>query len=329
MKKLIILLLFIIAAHFSNGQIVASSCFAPDSIAALYTNDADRLAVRKLYRQNLSYTDSIIIPTSHSDIPKNALIAVYNAYSLPARDSVASILNIHTFPHPTLNSLIVAADSTLQWMQRLKLGIIPTGNSELDSLLLLYQLNLESYQDFGNFLTYHMVVFETESNYNLLPLASLFANIPGVEFAHPNTFAGDGNNIWDSVYTDHVELIYSYGWGDCPSGCTSRRFWKFNVYPDCSVEYLGSYGDPLFFLNLPNPVYNEISIYPNPFSTTVSIRGISQEFEYSFSNIIGQQVLSGISTGNRIDNLHQLEKGIYLLSLKTDTNSWTIKLVRE
>ncbi len=41
--------------------------------------------------------------------------------------------------------------------------------------------------------------------------------------------SGAGTEIInDSIYSTHVELTYSYGWGDCPSGCMWRRYWKFS-----------------------------------------------------------------------------------------------------
>ena len=37
-----------------------------------------------------------------------------------------------------------------------------------------------------------------------------------------------------------MRLTFRNGCGDCPSGCTRGRFWKFKVYyTNCSVKYLG------------------------------------------------------------------------------------------
>ncbi len=40
-------------------------------------------------------------------------------------------------------------------------------------------------------------------------------------------------------------FVYSVGWGDCPSGCTHRHDWIFEVTDDLEVSLSGSRGDPL------------------------------------------------------------------------------------
>lgn len=242
MKKIVLFLSIFVGVKIVIGQTVFSSCIAPDSIVALYKDDADRLAIKKVFRVGSIYTDSIKIPKLWSDTVMNALIAVYNATTLPARDTVISIYDIHTFPNPVLNNISVFADSNLTWMNQLQNNIIPTGNLSVDSLINDFGLNLSSYLDWWNSFPYHTAVFQSDSNYNIPAMVNRFLTIPGVFYAESSNYYGDGNDISDSIYSTFVELIYSYGWEDCPSGCINRRFWKFRVYYDCSVEYVGSYG---------------------------------------------------------------------------------------
>jgi len=91
MKKLVLSFLLGATVFYCNGQIVQSICTAPDSITEKYIDDADRLALRKTFRIGSSYRDSVTFSKSFSNVSQNALIAVYNAYSLPARDSVIRI----------------------------------------------------------------------------------------------------------------------------------------------------------------------------------------------------------------------------------------------
>ncbi len=329
MKNIILIILVLSSNKFVFSQIVNSSCNAPDSIKALYKNDADRLALRKIFRQNLAYKDSVVIPQLHSDTIMNALIAVYNSTSLPARDTVISTFDIHSFPYPSMNSLIVAADSTFPWMQQLKMGIIPTGNSQVDDIITDYNLNLGSYSNFGNSFYYHVVVFSSNDNYNISALGSTFSVIPGVYFTENNGFSIDGNEIEDSVYNDHVELIYSYAWGDCYSGCMYRRYWKFNVYFDCSVEYAGSYGAQLEFAGIDEIQENNISVFPNPFTSSIFVKGVEEAFDFSILNVMGQTVLKGNSANGLIDNLSELKEEIYFLQIVTNEKYWTVKIVRK
>lgn len=329
MKRILILLPLLTWAFASSGQPVHSSCTAADSILARYQDDADRLTLRKIYRQGSTYMDSILIAQSHVDIVLNALIAVYNATTLPARDSVISIFDIHAFPEPILNGFNVAADSTLPWMQQLKLGNIPTGYAAIDNVIATYNLSMQSYLTFGNSYPWHNVVFISDNNYNFLPLTADLATIPGVYASEPNVSVGDGDNISDSIYSDHVELIYSRGWGDCPSGCTARRFWKFNVYFDCSVEYVESYGTLLPITSVVEPTISEISVFPNPFSQNIQVRGFSKTFNYTISNILGQPVLKGTSVSGTIDNLNELNDNFYFLTIYNNQRKRTFKLYHE
>ena len=99
MKKIIAIFVFFIVTHSVISQTVVSSCSASDSVKALYIEDADRLALKKIYAQNLADTNSIITSQVHADTVLKALIAVYNATLLPARNAIVSHYNIHSFPN--------------------------------------------------------------------------------------------------------------------------------------------------------------------------------------------------------------------------------------
>jgi hypothetical protein len=329
MRNAIVIFFFFFGAIFANAQKVVSSCTAPDSIISKYIDDADRLALRKFYRHNLSYKDSIIIPQTHADSALHALVAVYNATTLAARDTVVTQFHIHTFPNWVMNSIIVEADSNLSWMLQLKLGNLLTGNASVDSLITKYRLKLDHYYHYSNVFSYDIVVFKSDSNYNIFPMTKLFETIPGVYFSDLNGVIGDGNNITDSIYTDHIELIYSVGWDDCPSGCIARRFWKFNVYFDCSVDFVGSYGNVLPKTGITYINDRGFSIYPNPFNETIFIDGVTGPFVFSITNLIGQELITGQSANNRIDKLDKLTMGVYILTIKTDNKTAVFKMCKK
>ena len=233
-----LLVCFLTVISIAHGQITPSSCFASDSIRALYRNDADRLAVRWLYSSNSPWADSVNIPQDLSDTLLNKLIAVYNATSLPARDSVILLYDIHTFPDTALQVINVHADSNLSWMQQLHVGNLNTGNVQVDNLITGYNLNLTNYSTNLSLFWWHSVRFEADTNINTFALASLFSSMIGVFECLPEYPYGSGSDITDSITSNYIDLTYSYGWGDCPSMCIFYHYWKFRVYPDCSVEYL-------------------------------------------------------------------------------------------
>lgn len=330
MKKLAPLITLMILTQFGFGQTVPSSCTAPDSIVKKYNTDADRLTLRKIYQNNLNYVDSIDIPQIHADTILNALIAVYNATFLPARDTVVAIYEIHSFPEPDINRIAITADSNLTWMQQIRNGVSPTGNSTIDSLTNLYHLNLTAYStiSFGPYPT-HRVIFISDSNYNFQALTSTYTAINDIYSSFTNGWAGGGYEITSTIYSDHVELIYSIGWGDCPSGCSYRRYWKFKVYYDCSVEFVSSYGNSLttaigeFNNSLP------ITISPNPFNSYIKISGIKGNYDYVIYNILGKELVRKKVLENQIDNLDWLPSGYYFLKIDANGKSITKKLMKK
>lgn len=199
----------------------------------------------------------------------------------------------------------------------------------MDSLIATYFLTIDNYKTYYGLFYWHLVTFKSDSNYNILPMTNLFNAIPGVFVSEQVGSCCDGNNIWDSIYSDHVELIYSVGWGDCPSGCTERRFWKFNVYHECSVEFVGSYGNPLPIVGMNTINKKSISVKPNPFIEFISIDGIDNRFNYSITNSFGQILLKGQSTNNILDNFNGLTCGIYFLTIHTDNQTATFKIQKK
>ncbi|MCC6840692.1 MAG: T9SS type A sorting domain-containing protein [Flavobacteriales bacterium] len=249
----------------------------------------------------------------------NALVAVYNS-ELPARDTVVDLLNIHNYPTSTMRLFLVSADPNLPWMQQLSLGITPTGTPSIDTLLSTYGASFTGYQTWPWGAS--TVTFETQHNVNIPALCSLFEAQPGVGYAEPNGGCCDGDRITDSVYTDHVNLAYSHGWGDCPAGCTERRFWTFNVYPDCSVQYLGSYGSTLpGAMHVPRLQLPDVGIHPNPVDDVLRLRlppGFVPASEWDVHDATGRVVRCG-RLGSNISELSVagMDRGTYLLVLHT------------
>jgi uncharacterized protein YjdB len=90
-----------------------------------------------------------------------------------------------------------------------------------------------------------MFVLKSDLNYNLPVITDQISKLMGVHDASVNHSIGDGDDITAIDSTDHIDLIYKLGWDDCMAGCISNRYFKFRVYLNYSVEFIGSYGDLL------------------------------------------------------------------------------------
>lgn len=75
--------------------------------------------------------------------------------------------------------------------------------------------------------------------YNPVVLAKELTAKNLVTSAEPNNIVGGGDRIryQAGVYE------FSHGWGDCPSGCLNRHYWKFSVSPS-GAKLISESGSP-------------------------------------------------------------------------------------
>jgi hypothetical protein len=321
------LLLFTLScfALQASAQRIQSSCTAPDSVKAIYQNDADQMALRRINENRFPAKDSINIPFLHSDSILKVLLAVYNLKTAEA-DTVARILKLHAFPKYGLKNCAMFADSTAYWMVKLRNKITPCGQSTIDALINTYNLKY-SYSTSG-FNASHIVNFSSEKNLNISKMAEMISRLPGVNMVFNGGYAGGGFDISSKWYDDHIELLYQYGWGDCPSGCIYSRFWKFNIYPDCSVEFVTSYGDKLPNTSIEQASKPSIALQPNPFSNTFTITNTQGPVHIKIINMQSALVYDAYTQSNELNDLGDLAPGLYYVQIiEANKNTW-IKAIK-
>ena len=235
---LICLVLTLFCSLSSLSSQIPGFCDAPPAVTSFYTTEAKQLALREMLTDPF-WEDSINVPAELYKPILNALLAVYNATQYAERDSVVECFAIKAFPIPYPYSISVSTDTSVAWVKKLLNNITPTGNAQVDQLMETYGLTKASQFIFsGN------AIFSIQSAQplNCVALAKKFEPIVGVNYSEPEGSVGDGNNIIYSKLNDQITLVYSVGWGDCPSGCISRRYWKFNVL-NCEVQFAGASGE--------------------------------------------------------------------------------------
>ena len=214
----------------------------PDSVAQQYVEDAALLAFQ-ITRGVEGDAASIVLPEPLRETLYNALGHVWHSSNLPARDSVIVQFDIHPFHLHSVHRLRVSVETEADWIQAWIDGEIMTGNAEVDQITQEWALTLEEPLDPND--PFPTAQLYSEEARNLLSLSSEFEGIEGVRYSNPRTYAGDGNTIDVAPRENAIELVYSRGFGDCPSGCIGRHYWRFSVAADGSVEFLESYGSPL------------------------------------------------------------------------------------
>ena len=221
---------------------VAAPATVPDAVAEAYAEDAAQLAF-EIVREVDRDAASVVLPEALQETFFNALGHVWHVTGIPERDSVVVHYGIHPYPTYSLHDVVVGVHLSAPWVQSWIDGDALTGEPSIDRITQAWDLTLAERLD--PFCSLCYVILHTEQPINTLALAVEFTDIEGVRYAEPSALAGAGDSIDVTSLDDAVELVYSKGFGDCPAGCINRRYWRFRVAVDGSVEFLESYGSPL------------------------------------------------------------------------------------
>ncbi|MFK7808313.1 MAG: T9SS type A sorting domain-containing protein [Saprospiraceae bacterium] len=342
MKKIYTLLLLLFAISSVEAQSVSSSCVAEDSLNSYYHFDATKLAVRNLYNNASTDTSSVVVSEVYINEIMRALVAVHQAYDLPARDEVVDFYNIHALEAPATNRFVLYADTShlwvRSWMNNELITELEEVNELVDSFELFFPRSSELIFDEQLGQTLVKVHFQSEEHLNLQPLLDLFRNIDGVVFCEKEIYQGEIEK--DIQYTantteNYVDLIYRYGWENCESGCRNEHFWNFRIYmSDCSVEFLSDSGSPLLVNNL-NSI-SQVLTYPNPTSDFVNVKIVgpaNADFIYRLHDAYGQLIESkdlGFHNGliNLQIDLSTLPVGVYFITLSHEGQLLTERVMR-
>lgn len=324
--RLVFLFTVLLLSTSVKSQVVPSNCTAPDSIVDRYREDATLLTLRRIYLNEDSHMDSVIIPVNYIDTVLNAMIAVYNATSIPERDTVIDILDISPLHDLGLHMFTISADSGLVWMNQLEVNNLNTGFTLLDNIITDYNFSQYGYYDWPWW--YHSSTFVTTDIYNINAIIEPLSSSPQVYDIFPDFNMFDGSDMLHIIHADHVELRYMYRWGDCPSGCMYQRTWVFNVYFDCSVEFVESYNGQapdasLSIINLDNVTFG-----PNPTSESIKVNGIEGQYDFNILDPLGKVLLSNTNNGTESIDLSTLSMGTYFLQIMKESANLQRKIIK-
>lgn len=217
------------------GTVPPSSCAISSEAETYFKYEAAQLAVDQLFLEGSADTGSIDIPADYYNAYLKALGLVYDATSLPERDTVINMQLVCEMN--TCHSIVVCSGST--WIDNWFHNIIPTGNTGVDNAITQYGLTITA-GPFGSPLP--MYIIEANQPVNGIALAHLFSGFPNVQFAEPNTYYGFYSKLTGSFNGDVAHLVFYEGWGDCPAGCFGYHRWEFDVnVSTCAVSFTGYY----------------------------------------------------------------------------------------
>jgi len=311
------------------GQRISSSCQSSIEFSNNYAQSTYSITYNLIRESNLSYKDSIEFPSLLLDSVFKALTAVYNLDTLPESDSIYSWCKVKCLNNYELNYITFIADSNSALANALIQKRIPTGIKSFDSLYDYFKMSLNIASP--GWPNGTAVILKLDDYYNVPVINKLLLKVPGIIDTGYIGSLADGSTIqcrFDSAYTS---LKYIYKW-QCPNfkgNCLFKRMWDFRIFPDCSVEYLGSSGDLLPKTGINNIENKSIQISPNPFSSRLFVHGVESPYSYHIYDITGKLMKSNENVNINEINLDQLDIGLYFIDIESTQGFTHIKIVKE
>lgn len=208
-----------------------------DSLFQILLDDTKLLCLNIYAIEEKREMLDIEILNSHIGPIIAALQMVHIDSLLPAAAAVREY-DIHALCPVHLHQGMLKADSTsteiMSWLHN---GY--SGNGTLDDLIYENNITIDSISP----ISYN---YYSEVGINHTAFAIALKKLDFIIDANASSCIGDGSQIEIIDYTsDFIHFIFSYGWGDCPSGCIKRHYWEIGVYGSGIVELIDESGDKL------------------------------------------------------------------------------------
>lgn len=275
MKKIVLFGLLLLSFAFVKAQNFNSSIAPTTIMETTYRNDACRLAINRMYQIDSLLADSITIPNTIIDTMLKGLYAIANMQNAIVRDTIIDKFGFTNFEPQSdsthfsytsqygyvygLKKIRLVVDNTYSWGAQWQIGNYATTNNDTVNYLIdKYQLVVEK-DSFQFYPTRTRYIITSPVAINAKALAKKFGQFTevGNEYAYDmggigNYYFTNKNTIQCTIAGDTLKMMHNYGCGDCPSGCTLGRIWKFNVLNTntCTVNYLSveNWGGPVAWL---------------------------------------------------------------------------------
>jgi hypothetical protein len=213
----------------------------PQAVIRKLKRDAARLALRvDSEREDLRY-QNIAIPQDRMNGIFNILSSVYLL-----NDTGKSIekCNVHTFPNPSIDHLVVIFDKNVAWAAPLRSGITETSDKNINKLLNDYDLTIEKYVQWND--TQDAITIRSKEPLNMAALANEFNNVEGVAELDLGLPKVSGNDISMKRVSAAWEIDFILKFG-AYAGATSgkQHAWKYRALDNGEVTFLAESGDPI------------------------------------------------------------------------------------
>lgn len=212
----------------------------PKALTRKFRRDAARLALRlESKKEELRY-QNIIIP---KDNMESIYEVLHNIYMNNETAQSISKCNVHTFPNPSIDHLVIIFDREVDWAEPLQEGISETDSEEINELLEDYDLIIEKHVQWND--TEDAITIRSKEPLNMSALANEFYNVEGVSSIDLGIPKIGGNDININRIENGWEVQYQLRFGSFITGKGKTHSWIYNAMDDGSVKFLRETGDPV------------------------------------------------------------------------------------
>ena len=217
-----------------------SKSAVPSSIDRQFKRDAARMALRL----DVEKEDARYLPVAIGRDNINGLYkALCNIYVNDETGKSIAKCNIHTFPNPSIDHIVIIYKRSADWAAPLRQGISETTSKDFNKLLDQYELAIEKHVQWNE--TQDAITLRSKEPLNMAALAGQFDNIPGVVQIDLGLPKFGGNDIKAKRVTGGWEIEFLYSFGASAGGSGKQHSWKFKASDNGQVSLIKESGEPL------------------------------------------------------------------------------------
>jgi hypothetical protein len=225
---------------YAQGAKPAARVEIPKSVERKFRRDAARLVLRIASENGGLQHQSIHLPVQKVEELYKVLCSIY------LQDATARSIekcDVHTFPNPSIDHLIIIFSKSVRWAEPLRQGAYQTNNAQLNAILSRHQLVIEKYVLWDE--SQEAITIRPQTPLNMTALVSDFKKVEGVaaiELGVPKTA---GNDIQATRIQGGWEIVFLLRFGSYIAGQGKTHSWKYRVTDAGLVQFMGDSGDPL------------------------------------------------------------------------------------
>jgi hypothetical protein len=212
----------------------------PADVIRKFKRDAARLSLRlQMQDENLRYLPIQIASSSTEKIFKG-LCQIYTQTDQGKR---LERCNIHTFPDPSIDHMVVIYNKYADWASPLQKGLMQTNSNKFNDLVAKHKLVLEKHVLWTD--KQNAITLRAKEPLNMSALANEFSQIEGVQDIDLGIPKALGNDIQVRLNKDALDFEYILRFGSWTNGKGESHIWYFQMSDGGKIKSNGDTGAQL------------------------------------------------------------------------------------